>query len=769
MSFQLNFNNNESGKTGSTPVFGNADGSNQKSEGAKPLFGGFGQKPAGQDSQNSGQLFGNSSQKSTASFPTFGTINSSGSGGTGSQPFGSLGSKPGTTGLGATNSSLFNATKPSSDSTPKPTFSFGAQPAAQNTFSFGGSSTADKAGSPFGQGSTSQNAPQKAVSLTSESKKDDKPAFSFGAGNLNSQSHSNETKTPAFQGTGGDTSSKPFSFGTSAGEAASKPLFGGFGSDAQKPSTGNDKSAEKPAFSFNTSQSVDKPAFSFGSGKTLGTAEKKIEAPQVGSGSNNGAASQGLGSGVNSNSKPAFNFGSSASIGTTGEKVDTSKEQTEIQQSEANKPAFSFGANNKDSTNNNNKTGALFSNTAQQDASKNTPLFGSSAGKSEPLTFGKNDEKSIGGKDQDKKESAAEPSAGGLFSTGAGPSKSAAGFGFETKATTKTDSGTSAGAKAPMSFGGLADKKTEKPAVSCLLFGKRPSVDEAKNASSEAGAAASDQKPVLGGFSLGGGDKKAATTKPAFSFGSKNEKEPSKTASTDEDKGVRSSGVSFGNKESEKVDQKGATAPSFAGNQESQKTVDLQPVSLDNKTLDDLVTKWTSQLGGSAEHFSEYSQKVKEWDQVLMLGGEHIGQLYSEMVMAEQTQSRVDQSLQYIERQQSELETFLDNYERKADSLLSGVFSSSSGSSANINDQKRQQVYQTAQALDDNLTSLSSNLSSLITEINGVSETFNKATNMSVTNEDENTQLIKLLNTHLDALKSLDNSSESLESKLRSL
>lgn len=194
-------------------------------------------------------------------------------------------------------------------------------------------------------------------------------------------------------------------------------------------------------------------------------------------------------------------------------------------------------------------------------------------------------------------------------------------------------------------------------------------------------------------------------------------------------------------------------------------------INLDNKTLDDLVSKWARSLDTSYSHFDAYLGKVNEWDRVLVDGGEKISKLYSDALMAEQTQNRIEQSLQYIERQQTDLEVFLNNFEQKTEKLLSDISPSapSSSNTTGSNDEKRKQAHQTALQLDDNLNSLSANLASLTEEINEVSENFTKNSQDSYNNKEEGVQIIKLLNSHLDALNALSTSSDSLEQKLKTL
>lgn len=618
------------------------------------------------------------------------------------------------------------------------------------------------------------------------------PMFSFNKDNSNRKEGSPSV--------GGSTTQS----GTATpvfGAQSSQPALGGFSFGNSQAAQGGQ--ANKPAFLFNKpaeNAGGSKPAFLFGAkpaellglgapanpqplGSLFGGSQGSTPSgtPAFGSKANSPAPSGGL-FGAKPADKPAGTplFGAkpdsklaSPAPGLFGAKKDDA--------GAAGASGFSFG--NKDALK--PAAGGLFGAKAD-DKPASGGLFGAKPAENQAAApsggmFGaKTDDKPAGGLFGAKKDESAssgplfgakkddKPASGGLFGN-KDAAKPAAGGLFGNKDESKPAAGGLFGAKKD-------DEKKDAPSGG--LFGAKKDDDKKEAPSGGLFGAKKDEKkdaPAGGLFGAKKDDDKKDAPAGGL-FGAKKD---------DEKKDAPAAGGLFGAKKDDKPETTFGTAEKKDATDINLKPTTIQPmeVLIDNKTIDDLITKWLKQLTATLKIFDTYTTKVKDWDQQLIKLGDEIVALDQDAHEAEQLQTKIDQQLKFVELQQDELDKLLDNYEQQADTLLSTVELNAQGDGVAdpsnqllSTDKLRQKAYHNAEVLDERLDLLGKLLLSLVGEVNGVSDVFNKLLILDFANATGDgkganpiEEIIKLLNLHLENMKYIEGAENTLKEKLARL
>ncbi|KAL6252514.1 FG-nucleoporin nsp1 [Rhinocladiella similis] len=589
--------------------------------------------------------------------------------------------------------------------------------------------------------------------------------FNFGG-----QQPASGTAAPSLFGATGSTDNKPAASGLFGASSGSAPSSGGlFG--AKKPEDAQGGDGAKPTFSFGTPDKTSTPstsapslfgsttpatggtnnAFSFGnpsttpagpppSGSTFGASTggsglfgakpadgtaktpfsfTKPDAPASGP-SAPAPASAAPSSGL-FGSKPAtggFSFGAPKPAETTPSSTPASTTT-----SEAPKPAFSFGPSAAAPT-------APTPATAQPAAPGTAPsLFGAAP---------------------------ANDSSTSLFSKPAAPATAAA-----------TTTEPAPAAKPAFSFGPSSTQTSAAPAQTTpdpaskplfggLNLGGGSSTPAALTGAATTSSATATSAPAAKGFSFGPATTTAAsqpttTAAPAaspFSFGPASTTSAAQPATT-------SAAATLGAGTTQTAGQ------SIIGAQTS--TTGPPPPAqsrLRNKTMDEVLTRWATDMSRYSKEFKDQAETIARWDQIIVDNSSKIDKLYVRTRTCERQTMSVDMQLAAVENQQSELESWLTKYETDIDEMLAK--DSATPTELGGPDQERERTYKLAEKLGEKLDEMERDLGSMVEEVNAANASLSKNGKA----DEPITQIVKILNSHLMQLQTIDQGTAALQQKV---
>ncbi|KAJ3211488.1 FG-nucleoporin nsp1 [Entophlyctis luteolus] len=267
--------------------------------------------------------------------------------------------------------------------------------------------------------------------------------------------------------------------------------------------------------------------------------------------------------------------------------------------------------------------------------------------------------------------------------------------------------------------------------------------------------------------------------------------------------------------------QAAATAPSLATtanavtNAAASSTVTAPGLkALKGKTLDEMLTKWQQDLDNCTKDFHRQAVEVSLWDRMLIENGHDISKLYQSITKVDETQTQIEQTLEYIDAQQLELAAVLDQYETTVRQMFEGSSSSmiigggsvagdksmmgqqpqlglssapggqSTGGVSQIQpirmtgaDEEREKAYAVAESLNKQVDDMARQLGAMIDEVNSLKsgDGDRSGAGLGQTAAGSNAgggaigKIVRILDTHLTSLQWLDSTAEELTAKVAEL
>jgi nuclear pore complex protein Nup62 len=140
--------------------------------------------------------------------------------------------------------------------------------------------------------------------------------------------------------------------------------------------------------------------------------------------------------------------------------------------------------------------------------------------------------------------------------------------------------------------------------------------------------------------------------------------------------------------------------------------------------MDEILTRWATDMSRYAKEFKDHAETIARWDQLIVDNSSKIDKLYVRTRTAERQTVSVDMQLTTVENSQSELESWLTKYENDVDEMLAK--DSTTPSELGGPDQERERTYKLAEKLEEKLNEMDKDLSSMVEEVNAANASLSR-------------------------------------------
>ena len=174
------------------------------------------------------------------------------------------------------------------------------------------------------------------------------------------------------------------------------------------------------------------------------------------------------------------------------------------------------------------------------------------------------------------------------------------------------------------------------------------------------------------------------------------------------------------------------------------------------KQLEEQINKWSLELEQQERMFLQQADHVSAWDRCLVQNGEKIIELNDSVAKVKAEQSALENELEFIASQQSELDEMLKPLEEAVRGQCSAY--------EHHADVEREKTYQLAENIDSQLKRMMQDLTEVIHHVNQ-----SNGNSQAESNKNPMHQLARILNAHMDSLQWVDDNTSVLQRKVEDI